>query len=454
VRFDISWLGSKFFFVLLGFRGVVVSPLLYGRRMVTSTATRTFAEDVREIDDFFRVLVSRIDPDAVPLCEVTDLWVALDAVERRAAAAKLLLARRVEEAGRWKRDGHRSAAEQLAGIAGTSVSAARNQLEASKRVAKLPATRDALRAGALSVAKAEAIAAAAVVAPEAEAGLLDGAEDAPLGKVRDDCLKARAKDVDAAYKRIRKNRAFKDYIDGEGAWTVIARGPVDAGNAFRQVHRPIVDELFKAARAEGREEPHEAYAFDALMEIARRAANPASHPDPEADAEPAEATSPKKKAKATPAEYLGIIRVDHSALVRGSVAGDEVCEIVGLGPIPVSVAREKLGDAILKLVITKGVDVANVTHLGRGVTVAQQVALWWQAPGCTRSGCTRTYWLENDHREDWIKTKHTRLDETDPLCGHDHDLKTHKGWALVIGTGKRPMVPPHDPRHPKNRPPP
>ena len=50
--------------------------------------------------------------------------------------------------------------------------------------------------------------------------------------------------------------------------------------------------------------------------------------------------------------------------------------------------------------------------------------------------------------------KRTRVDETDRLCEHDHDLKTFHGWALVAGTGKRPMVPPHDPRHPKNKPPP
>ena len=118
----------------------------------------------------------------MPSCEVVDLWTALDTVERRAAATKLLLARRVEEAGRWKRDGHRSAAEQLAAIAGTSVSAARGQLETSKKVRKLPKTERALRAGKLSGAKAEAIAAAAEVAPEAEAELLDGAQDAAAGR--------------------------------------------------------------------------------------------------------------------------------------------------------------------------------------------------------------------------------------------------------------------------------
>ena len=95
-----------------------------------------------------------------------------------------------------------------------------------------------------------------------------------------------------------------------------------------------------------------------------------------------------------------MIRLDYDALVRGAIDGEETCEIAGLGPIPVRIARELLGDAILKLVITKGVDVANVTHLGRSVTVAQQVALWWQSPECTRLGCTRTQRLENDHRED------------------------------------------------------
>jgi hypothetical protein len=151
---------------------------------------------------------------------------------------------------------------------------------------------------------------------------------------------------------------------------------------------------------------------------------------------------------------MALIRVDHSALVRGVVLGDEICEICGLGPIPVWVARKMLGDAVLKLVITKGVDVANVTHLGRSPTMAQQVALWWRQSACTVLGCTRTRRLQNDHRYEWIKTKRTRVDELDPLCKHHHDLKTYDNWALIEGTGPRPMVRPTDPRHPRNRPPP
>jgi hypothetical protein len=264
--------------------------------------------------------------------------------------------------------------------------------------------------------------------------------------VREQCLTAKTKDVDDAYRRIRRDRYARTFRDAEGAWNLHARGTVDDGQRFLTVFQPLIDAQFKQAKAEERDEPLAAYAFDALLEMADRAGD--TSPDAETP-EPSE-TKPKR----TPAKYLGLIRVDQPALTRGAVEGDETCEIAGLGPIPVSTARELLGDAILKLVITKGVDVANVTHLGRSVTVAQQIALWWQARICTRIDCTRTERLENDHREEWAKTKHTRLDEIDQLCKSDHWLKTHKGWALVVGKGRRAFVPPDDPRHPKCRPPP
>ena len=129
-----------------------------------------------------------------------------------------------------------------------------------------------------------------------------------------------------------------------------------------------------------------------------------------------------------------------------------MCEIAGLGPIPVSTARELFGDAILKLVITKGVDVANVTHLGRKPPSPNKSRCGGATRSAPANGCTQVARLQKDHRDDWAKTHHTRYDELDHLCPADHDLKTRHGWALVEGTGKRPMVPPDDPRHPKNKP--
>ena len=147
--------------------------------------------DVRDVEESFRVLVGGLDPDAVTPADAKRLWARFDAIERLAASAKTLLARRVEDGRSWPRDGYRSAAEELAIVAGTSISAARNQLETSKRVEALPATAEALRSGALSAAKAEVVAGAATVAPEEEERLLEVAARAPLAEVREECLRAK-----------------------------------------------------------------------------------------------------------------------------------------------------------------------------------------------------------------------------------------------------------------------
>lgn len=43
---------------------------------------------------------------------------------------------------------------------------------------------------------------------------------------------------------------------------------------------------------------------------------------------------------------------------------------------------------------------------------------------------------------------------TGRIFASEKGISHYGGWALVEGTGKRPLVPPDDPRHPHNRPPP
>ena len=123
---------------------------------------------------------------------------------------------------------------------------------------------------------------------------------------------------------------------------------------------------------------------------------------------------PARPGRTVNPRYLALLRIDVAALRRGHVEGDELCEINGIGPVPVSVARGLFGDAILKLVITSGVGMASVTHLGRGPTAAQRAALLWTNPTCAVQGCNRTR-VEIDHTRPWAQTRHTRLDELDPL---------------------------------------
>ena len=61
---------------------------------------------------------------------------------------------------------------------------------------------------------------------------------------------------------------------------------------------PIVDQLFKAAHRDGRKEATEAYAFDAFLELARRACGEG------AGERPAKSQSP---------QLLGLVRADHES---------------------------------------------------------------------------------------------------------------------------------------------
>lgn len=147
-----------------------------------------------------------------------------------------------------------------------------------------------------------------------------------------------------------------------------------------------------------------------------------------------------------------IVRVDQSALLRGHAEGGETCDIPGVGPVPVATVRELWPDAVVKAVITRGVDVANVTSLGRRATEAMATAMQWSGVACTNVACDHDRFVQIDHRLGFANTHRTRLDELDPLRSGCHQLKTVENWQLVAGTGRRRFVPPGHPDHPGDPP--
>jgi Domain of unknown function (DUF222) len=427
---------------------------------------------VTDVGKALRHQLARLAPADVTLSEAPAMWAAYDSIERCAAAGKTLLAERVEQSRMWAKEGDRSAAEHLARKSGSSVGAARAGLETSKKLRRLPATEAALRRGELSRAQAETISDAAAVNPGAEQSLLEAAGRGNLGELREKANRAKAAadpDPDATHRRIHGERRLRRWTDAEGGWNIQGRSTLDAGALFNAALDPIIDEVFRSARREDRHESRDAYAFDALLELVRRArahaaalatGAPPNEPQPAApgeacakpaaeagnadDADVAVDRSPRRSPSPNPS-FLALLRVDLAALVRGRTEGDELCDIAGVGAVPARVARNLLGEAILKLVITKGVDVVNVTHLGRGPTAAQRIALLWTSPWCTNSRCSHTLQIQHDHRKPWTEVHETTLDNLDRLCGPCHKRKTHDGWALVEGKGRRPLVPPSDP---------
>jgi hypothetical protein len=319
---------------------------------------------------------------------------------------------------------------RLAGLHhGCQHGAAHAELAASARLGNLPEVDDAVRRGELSTVQVAVVADAAAVAPATAGRLVEQAGRASVRELRDECARVKAAadpDADARYARIRRERSVRTYTDADGAWNLHARGPAHEGAAVQAALDAVTDLRFREAYRDGEFGPRAAYAFDALVTLATHGG-----------------------AASRNVKYRALLRVDVAALVRGHVEGEECCEVTGVGPVPVRVARDVLGDSLLHLVITRGRDVATVVHLGRGPSAAQHIALLWSQPTCSRQGCDQTWThTEVDHRTPWADTHATQLHDLDRLCRHDHGLKTHHGWALTPGSGKGPMVPPDHPDHP------
>jgi hypothetical protein len=215
----------------------------------------------------------------------------------------------------------------------------------------------------LSATQAAAVADAATADPAAETRLLEKAARASVRGLREECARTKAAadpDADARYERLHRKRCLRSYTDQEGAWNLHARGPAHLGAQVMAALDSLTDELFQRAHAERPQEPREAYAFDALVALAQSGSG------------------------RTGTKYRALVRVDLEALTRGATEGEERCEVTGIGPIPVRIARQVLGDAIVDLLVTRGRDVATVVYLGRGPTATQKLALLWSQPTCSR----------------------------------------------------------------------
>ncbi|MBW8825634.1 MAG: HNH endonuclease [Acidobacteria bacterium] len=376
--------------------------------------------------------VRGFEPGLVPLPEAAAAWHALDQLERAVVGAKLALACRVEESSIWLAKGHRSAADYLAKVSGTSVGYARGLLAASKQLAEQPLVAESSRAGLLSGPQVVAIADAVAAAPDTASELIGIAGRQSLRELQEVCARvkhAALPDPKARHAKIREGRFARKYSSGDGGAEIRYRSTPDEVGEVWQVLSGYAERAFKDAHTDGRREASDAYAADGMLSMARAAAGSTT---------------------GQPVVRKGIVRIDWDAFIRGYPISGEVCEIAGVGPVPVELVRNMAasGDLFLTAVVTRGVDVVNVAHLGRRPNAHQQTALDWYDVVCTREGCGHRDNLQVDHRVDWADTKITALRWLDWLCAHDHQLKTHHGWALVTGTGKRPMVPRGHPDHP------
>lgn len=385
-----------------------------------------FGEHLSTVEVELREAVEALDVDRLSGGDAERLAGMFNSIERMAAAGKALAAARAATCGAWKRNGHRSAADWLGRMSGVGKHQAQRTLEAAERVAGQPDVDEAWRAGRLSPVQAEEISAAAAHAPEEAATLVEQAGSESLGGLRDACRNVRAtaesaEDEHARYRRIHAGRYVRAWTDADGAGHLNARLTPDAYATVCSALGPFEDRVFEEARRAGRRGPFEAYAADALLAMAGATLS--------GDA----SSSGSSGGPARPTTV--IVRVDHSAFVRGHAAAGESCEIDGVGPIPVSTARAMSADAFLAAVVHDGIDISSVVHFGRQPTSHQRSALLVRDPTCVVPGCGISTGLEIDHVDPWALTHTTRLDRIARLCAHHHHLKTYEGWTLTGSPG-------------------
>jgi hypothetical protein len=137
-----------------------------------------------------------------------------------------------------------------------------------------------------------------------------------------------------------------------------------------------------------------------------------------------------------------VIRIDWDAWVRGWPIGGEVCEIPGLGSVPVSLVKATVesGDAVLKAVVTRGVDVVKVVNLGRHPNAAQKTALAWLDLVCIEAGCGQRAYLEIDHTVPFTMNRVTALELLEPRCKHHHRLKTKQDLIDIAAHRRRDRI--------------
>jgi hypothetical protein len=315
-------------------------------------------------------------------------------------------------------------------------------------------TADAVRQGRLSDTEAEEVADTASKAPGSERELLDKAAEGDTTKLKAHCRRRRAGaqpgDEASRRERIRRGRGLRFFDDDQGAANLAGKGLPETVAEIKAHLRPFIDQAFETARREGRRESLDAYAFDALVAALRTATgqtatsqradnDPVPGGSPGGDPTPA---GPAPASRRPPAEV--IVLADLTALRRGHTDGAETCEIPGVGPVSVAAAHELLGEALVSLVLTDGVDINTVVRLGRHLSPEQRTALLVRDPHCAVPGCGATEHLENHHTAAYEQTRHTTLPELARVCAHHHDLITHHGYDLRGPPGHRTWHTPED----------
>ncbi|HSL56730.1 MAG TPA: HNH endonuclease signature motif containing protein, partial [Acidimicrobiales bacterium] len=163
---------------------------------------------------------------------------------------------------------------------------------------------------------------------------------------------------------------------------------------------------------------------------------------------PGRSPGPRRRApgrrRARAPRPIVVIRIDHTALWRGVTAGDEVCEIAGIGPVPVAHVADLIatGDPVIKAVVVTGRDITAMATIDRRTKADLRLAVLERDRRCQVPGCEVTFPLELDHHHPVAAGGPDTYTNLRFLCHHHHRQRT-QGYDLVGPPGARRWLDPH-----------
>ena len=371
---------------------------------------------VRALVAELRAALVELRPDTFAPDVAATFAEELAIIENACGAAKVRLMQRAAECGAHRSRGFADVSDWLANATGTTVPEARRQLETTALVRQCPDTQDAVLNGQVSLAQAHEIARTAREVPGSEGELLDLARAGSLGAVRDQARRRRVEaiDRDELYARQRRAREFRSWRDELGMVRGTFALTPEVGVALVNRIDRETDRLRRAAKRGGDEiEGRATFAADALASLLTAGADSEGTP------------------RARSADL--VIVCDLAALRRGRTAGNELCHVIGGGPVPVGVARAALEhDAFVKAVVHDGVQIDTVRHFGRRMPAELRTALeLGQMPDlsgtvCVEDGCERHFGLEWDHVDPVAHGGLTSYENLEARCHACHGEKTER----------------------------
>ena len=364
--------------------------------------------------------LSAVEPETVSGPDAAAVVERAVRIERLGAAARTRFARRVTQTGAYEHSGHKHAAGWLAEQSGESVGQALGVLKTAAQLSETPLVDDAFKDGRLSLSQAKVAADAGALDPSSQQQLVGVATTGSLRDLKAEASRVKRRRFGEDWVRQReatvyRRRYCRIWSAPEGGVRLDAWLPTVEGARVKTALEHAADKIFDEARRAGLRDRPDAYAADALVRVVT-------------GEEPA------------PAQVA--VRVDAGALRRGHVDGDESCEIPGVGPIPVAVAKDLLGDSVFHAVVTDGVDVKAVTSAKRTIPAALRRALSERDGTSAVPGCNATLHLQIDHCWDFAKDGPTKLANLQRLCPPHHTMKTRRGFRLVGPPGARRWVGP------------